>query len=197
MQYVAGESEISPMKALALGPVRVIPSEFTNISARSIDVALPKAGTPKEARLIEILSAELAAKSDDTMVAYREGERWIRTFEPVRLDSTAGITGRIRERGVYLITGGLGGIGWTVAEHLAKTVRARLVLVGRSAKAKGDRAAVLEKLGAEVMIASADVTNVEAMRGSRSRCACAVRKDRRCDSRRRNAQRRADSFEDT
>ncbi|MEK8146419.1 acyltransferase domain-containing protein [Streptomyces sp. M10(2022)] len=39
---------------------------------------------------------------------------------------------RIRDHGVYLITGGLGGIGLALAEHLARTTRARLVLVGRS-----------------------------------------------------------------
>jgi NAD(P)-dependent dehydrogenase (short-subunit alcohol dehydrogenase family) len=40
---------------------------------------------------------------------------------------------RLRERGVYLVTGGLGGIGLCIADYLAQAVRARLILVGRSA----------------------------------------------------------------
>jgi NAD(P)-dependent dehydrogenase (short-subunit alcohol dehydrogenase family)/acyl carrier protein len=38
----------------------------------------------------------------------------------------------LRPRGVYLITGGYGGIGGVLAESLARAVQARLVLVGRS-----------------------------------------------------------------
>src|SRR6185503_9683539 len=50
-----------------------------------------------------------------------------RTRLPAQSERTA-----LRERGVYLITGGLGGIGLALAEHLAETVDARLVLVGRT-----------------------------------------------------------------
>src|SRR5271155_5184165 len=37
----------------------------------------------------------------------------------------------LREHGVYLIPGGLGGIGLTLAESIAKSVPARLVLLNR------------------------------------------------------------------
>jgi NAD(P)-dependent dehydrogenase (short-subunit alcohol dehydrogenase family)/aryl carrier-like protein len=82
---------------------------------------------------------------------------------------------------VYLVTGGLGGIGWTLAEYLARTFQARLVLVGRRAfpdrnewtryletcdpvdpecmKIRAIRA--LESAGAEVLIVSADVSRAE------------------------------------
>ena len=36
------------------------------------------------------------------------------------------------ERGVYLITGGLGDLGLVIAEELAREFRARLVLLGRT-----------------------------------------------------------------
>ncbi|HLO48213.1 MAG TPA: SDR family NAD(P)-dependent oxidoreductase, partial [Kamptonema sp.] len=88
-----------------------------------------------------------------------------------------------REGGVYLITGGLGGIGLVLAENLAKTVRAKLVLVGRSAfpdrnershwlathdrqdniSSKIRKILELEESGAEVLVATADVTNLEQM----------------------------------
>src|SRR5205085_397764 len=38
---------------------------------------------------------------------------------------------RLREGGVYLITGGLGGVGMVLAEELARSARAKLVLTGR------------------------------------------------------------------
>jgi NAD(P)-dependent dehydrogenase (short-subunit alcohol dehydrogenase family)/acyl carrier protein len=39
----------------------------------------------------------------------------------------------LRQQGVYLITGGLGGIGLALAEDLARRVKAKLVLTGRAA----------------------------------------------------------------
>ena len=38
----------------------------------------------------------------------------------------------LRQSGVYLITGGLGGIGLTLADHLAENVQATLILLGRT-----------------------------------------------------------------
>ncbi|HEV7514700.1 MAG TPA: SDR family NAD(P)-dependent oxidoreductase, partial [Thermoanaerobaculia bacterium] len=70
-----------------------------------------------------------------------------------------------RERGVYLVTGGLGGLGMTFARHLAETVKARLVLVSRTARpdAGDPRLLELERLGAEVMVVAADVGDPVAM----------------------------------
>jgi NAD(P)-dependent dehydrogenase (short-subunit alcohol dehydrogenase family) len=68
------------------------------------------------------------------VIAYRGKYRWERTFRPQSLpatDSTAGGSLRaqgLRHRGVYLITGGTGGIGLAVAKYLVETCRARLVL---------------------------------------------------------------------
>ena len=87
-------------------------------------------GSPSLALAQQVLD-EIASTSTDRIVALRDGHRWVPSFEPVRLeqlDST-----RLRQRGTYLITGGLGGIGFAIAEHLAKSVKARLVLVLRTA----------------------------------------------------------------
>jgi NAD(P)-dependent dehydrogenase (short-subunit alcohol dehydrogenase family)/acyl carrier protein len=64
-----------------------------------------------------------------------------------------------------LITGGLGGIGLTLARYLAETVQARLVLVGRGpAGEEGERAvAALEALGATVMVRAADIADRDRM----------------------------------
>jgi NAD(P)-dependent dehydrogenase (short-subunit alcohol dehydrogenase family) len=101
----------------------------------------------------------------------------------VRVPAQEGRPSRLREDGVYLITGGLGGIGLAIAEYLATTVSARLVLVSRTrlperndwdlwlaTHAPDDktskqirRVIALEKSGAQVMVASADVANRDQM----------------------------------
>jgi NAD(P)-dependent dehydrogenase (short-subunit alcohol dehydrogenase family)/acyl carrier protein len=69
-----------------------------------------------------------------------------------------------REGGVYLITGGLGGVGSAIARHLASTYHARLVLVSRTAGDNGDRRAAqlalvedLEARGGQVLLVAADI----------------------------------------
>ncbi|MGH9389915.1 MAG: SDR family NAD(P)-dependent oxidoreductase, partial [Vicinamibacteria bacterium] len=91
---------------------------------------------------------------------------------------------RLRQGGVYLLTGGLGGIGLEIARFLARTARAKLVLTGRSElppatawdeylRDNGEATSTsrkilavrkLESLGAEVWVARADVSNEEEMR---------------------------------
>ncbi|HEY0093374.1 MAG TPA: SDR family oxidoreductase, partial [Archangium sp.] len=92
----------------------------------------------------------------------------------------------VRDRGVYLLLGGFGTIGYSHAEVLAKRARARLVLVGRSALPErstwdswlatheekdpiGQRirkVRALEALGAEVLVVSADVSDPAQLRAA-------------------------------
>ncbi|SYX83886.1 SDR family NAD(P)-dependent oxidoreductase [Paenibacillus alvei] len=61
--------------------------------------------------------------------------------------------------GVYLITGGLGGIGFLVARQLAEKVQAKLILTGRSKFDDRKLAQIreLERCGAEVMYIESDI----------------------------------------
>ena len=186
MQPVIGDEVLYPQKATLLGAVKVIPQEYPNISCRSIDVVIPSSGSWQEGKLIDQLLTELTIKSSERVIAYRGLHRWVQTFEPVRLEEAKGGIPRLREGGVYLITGGLGGIGLVLAEHLAKTVRAKLILTGRSAFPAKDewekwlsthdeqdgisrkirKVQELEALGAEVLVVSADVANLEQMQAA-------------------------------
>ncbi|MFH8786802.1 SDR family NAD(P)-dependent oxidoreductase [Streptomyces roseoverticillatus] len=106
--------------------------------------------------------AELAAGAPDADVRYEAGERRVRDVRPVPAPDTPA---SLRERGVYLITGGLGGVGLALARHLARTVRARLVLCGRTA-AESSVTAELTALGAEVAVIAADVSRPEGVRAA-------------------------------
>src|SRR5207302_6816099 len=132
LQRVHGAEPICPEKATLLSPCKVIPLEYPQISCQSIDIIAPAAGQPADARLIDRLVAESLTRSPDPAIAYRGHERLIQSFERVRLPAGAAPRQPLRERGVYLITGGLGQVGLLLAEHLARTLRARLVLLGRS-----------------------------------------------------------------
>ncbi|OKK15619.1 hypothetical protein AMK16_27315 [Streptomyces sp. CB00455] len=108
--------------------------------------------------------AELAAGVPDAEVRYEAGRRTVREILPTPAPDHPA---RLRERGVYLITGGLGGVGLSLARHLARTVRARLVLCGRTAADSAASAALsaeLTALGAEVQVVGADVSRAQDVR---------------------------------
>lgn len=180
---IIGDENLCPEKATILGPCKIIPKEYPNINSCIIDVVIPADNIPLTQKLIDYLITELTTQQTDNLVAYRGSHRWIQTFEAVHLhESTLGKT-KLKEGGVYLITGGLGGIGLVLAEYLAKTVQAKLVLIGRkglpersqwkqwlethdsqdSVSRKIQKMLVLEELGSEVEVKSADVANYEQM----------------------------------
>ncbi|MFF7388032.1 SDR family NAD(P)-dependent oxidoreductase [Streptomyces scabiei] len=107
--------------------------------------------------------AELAAGAPDTDVRYEAGERQVLDVRPMPAPPGPGRPARLRERGVYLITGGLGGVGLALARHLARTARARLVLCGRTA-APAPVTDELTALGAEVAVLAVDVTRAADVR---------------------------------
>jgi iturin family lipopeptide synthetase A len=163
MQDINGSEDLRPGKAVVLGPVKVIPQEYPHIRCRSIDVSLPPGGGDSE-RLAAQLWEELRVEGGDTLVGYRGSRRWQRTFEPLPLKRSLEKRAPLKERGVYLVTGGLGRIGSILAESLARDYRARLVLTGRSAAgAKKKRLQELEEMGAEVLIIAADAADLPAM----------------------------------
>lgn len=152
LHKVLGDEPLVPAKATLLGPCRVIPQEYPNVACRSVDV------TRDCVQLMRELNATIA----DPVVAYRNGKRWVQAFERVRLSKTEGVPPRLRKQGVYVITGGLGGVGLEIAEYLARTVQARLVLISRTGKEVA-RLEKLKSLGAEVLVLNADVADKDGL----------------------------------
>ncbi|MES2354842.1 MAG: beta-ketoacyl synthase N-terminal-like domain-containing protein [Pseudomonadota bacterium] len=185
MQQVA-EGELRwPEKATLLGPCRTIPQEYPHISCQSIDILLPqKQESETRLALVNRLIDECAENSSQDVLAYRGRYRFVQSFEPIQVAKTENVFPYLRTQGTYLITGGLGAIGMVIANELAKAVKAKLVLLGRSTfpertnwedwliahdeedtiSQKIRKLQMLETLGAEVMTVNADISNLDEMR---------------------------------
>ncbi|HZP67906.1 MAG TPA: SDR family NAD(P)-dependent oxidoreductase, partial [Rudaea sp.] len=173
---ILDEDWLRPEKALLTGAAGAISREFPHIVCKCIDIP-PAAATSALRASCERIVHETLDDAQDAVIAYRGGKRWLRAFEPVRLTAPSRAPALLRRDGVYLITGGLGGIGLALAEHLAEAVQAKLVLVGRSGlpprnewqrvlDGKDERAArrirsiqKLEALGSRVAVLEADVAD--------------------------------------
>ncbi|UCH95166.1 MAG: amino acid adenylation domain-containing protein [Candidatus Aminicenantes bacterium] len=183
MQGMRGDDLRYPQKATILGPLQVIPREYANINCRSIDIEIPSPVTTVDEGVVSYLLTELLAGIADPVVAFRVNQRWVRTFEARPLYRTGREASRLKQGGIYLITGGLGGIGLELAKYLAETVKARLVLTARrplphrhqwqellnSGEAEEDiaikirKVRELEDLGAQVLVYGADAANRQQM----------------------------------
>ncbi|RKN37309.1 type I polyketide synthase, partial [Micromonospora endolithica] len=103
--------------------------------------------------------ARLAA-GDEPQVALRGGTRYVPRLRRAAAPGDAPVTW---DAGTVLITGGTGGLGGSVAEHLVATYGVRhLVLASRSGPAAPNAAALRDRLtglGAEVTVVACDVSD--------------------------------------
>jgi acyl transferase domain-containing protein/thioesterase domain-containing protein len=174
-QAVHGAQVQHPVRSLALGPVRVIPREVPNVGTVLVDLDPAEA---QGAALARAIVAECRTTTSADLVGWRGGARWIAQL--VKPSTTAPAKALVREGGVYLLTGGLGGVALELAAFLAQRYKAKLALVSRRAMpartewnamaaGTGEQAALLRRLlaleseGAEVATHAADVADPVAM----------------------------------
>jgi acyl transferase domain-containing protein len=178
---VTGGDALTPERAPLVPLCRVLVQEHHDLRCALIDVESPASDLDG---LAEVLSAELALEDTEPLVAYRGRRRWLQEFERIPAAAQEKPAPRVRDGGTYLITGGLGDVGFVLGLALAHVPRAKLVLTGRKGLLPRERwtewmeshpsseetairiqkVRALESLGAEVLVLEADVANVEQMR---------------------------------
>ncbi|MCY7972673.1 SDR family NAD(P)-dependent oxidoreductase [Bacillus spizizenii] len=104
---------------------------------------------------------ELQASTEQT-VLYQNGKRCVCHIEQTTIQPN---NSKLKSGGTYLVTGGLGGLGYLFAKHMAKHYAANLILTGRSPfnDEKQKKIKELKDLGGEAMYAEADVSDPIAM----------------------------------
>ncbi|MDC0708549.1 SDR family NAD(P)-dependent oxidoreductase [Stigmatella sp. ncwal1] len=147
--------EKAPVSAAVGGFIRALPHESTRIQPRAIQL-----GTQATGADVALILRELRA-TDGSEVRLDSTGRHVRRFHRApRADAGNPI---LREHGVYLITGGAGGLGRLFTRHLIQNYRASVVLTGRSALTNEHRRelGILQATGARVLYLQADVTQPE------------------------------------
>ncbi|CAM2069714.1 Amino acid adenylation domain-containing protein [Sulfidibacter corallicola] len=128
VHQVTGKEALAAEQATVIGFSRVFPQEYGRF-CRCIDITLPE----KPARadhLARRLVADCAFPGEDTVIAYRGAYRYVEHYERVRLGKSQEQRTRLRQGGVYLMTGGLGYLGFELGMQLHQRYGAKLALVG-------------------------------------------------------------------
>lgn len=119
--------QIAYAKAPVLGLIKTISQEISWLKCRNIDLLVDQ--VPVNG--VHILQ-EFRNLSNEQEVAYRQGQRLIPRLEKVNLLQEQKQEIPFKRGGMYLLSGGLGGIGVEIAKYLLKTYEAKLILVGRT-----------------------------------------------------------------
>ncbi|MGC0154347.1 SDR family oxidoreductase [Chromobacterium vaccinii] len=123
------EADAACFDAMVSGFAESLPREKPQYDMRVVGIA---AGCRARAALLNILRRQLFAENAPRHIEYLSPDR-MRLASLRRIGSIAQAGGKIAPRhgGVYLISGGVGGLGYLFASWLATEFRARLILLGR------------------------------------------------------------------
>jgi amino acid adenylation domain-containing protein len=184
-QPVLDGDRISVDKAPLLGILQTLPQELPWLAAAHLDLASGDLDLDLEFAVNAVLAEERAAQRDRE-VAHRDGHRWIPTLERVDFTTAPVRPSPIEPGGLYLLTGGLGGIGAQVADELLVQHRAHVLVIGRSTLADiqaSPRARVLEELqataarsGGTLVYEAVDVTTPALVAGAVGRAEVRARR---------------------
>jgi len=150
---------VCPTKSLASSLISVANKELErNFTFQQIDL-------PVDSKEIQFLSnaiiTELYAAMKEPQVAYRNFQRFVpRVKEVDLLESTK--QNQFIDGGVYVITGGAGGIASHLSLYLHKSVNAHLILIGRrpqSTTAVQENLTILDKNSVHYTYIEGDICN--------------------------------------
>ncbi|SEM07181.1 Acyl transferase domain-containing protein [Stigmatella aurantiaca] len=150
-QQVRPTDAVRPDGAVAWGLARTVAYEHSELHCTRMDVE----GRPGDGAHV---AREVLAAGPDEEVALREGVRFVGRLRRVRRSGTPR-TWHIDPAGVYLVTGGLGGLGLEAARWLVARGARNLVLLGREGARTPEQKQAVSALGAQVEVACVDVAD--------------------------------------
>lgn len=164
------EEKINPHSASLFGLGKVIGQENPYIEVKCIDI--DKETTPDD------IYTEIVSKKTKFCIAYRNGKRYAENFESVSINDSKPSNLEIKKNGVYIITGGTGGIGLEISRYLAEKSKIKICLLNRSELIVPDdpvfvdeisarelekvqKIKAIQKMGSQVYCISVDVSDTD------------------------------------
>lgn len=153
---VTGDEVLNPLAALTYGPIRSLGQEFPQLHCHLLDVT-------QLAAQIEPIASAIAIAELPLVTAWRGqqsgfgGKVWQRQFTCEGENWAKQVRGGFKKNGVYVITGGFGGLGAELARHLASVYQAKLLLASRRDQSQHPLLVDIAALGGEAVAIQADM----------------------------------------
>lgn len=126
-QPVLDTDQVIAERAAVIGFLKAAHQEMSWLDCRHLDLP-PDVGSDAA----HWIWAELVAQPMDIEVAYRQGTRWVPRLASVNWTDQPQQAVPFQHGGMYVLSGGLGGVGLEIARYLLTTFEARLLLLGRT-----------------------------------------------------------------
>ncbi|MDR0270277.1 SDR family NAD(P)-dependent oxidoreductase [Paenibacillus sp.] len=163
-EVTGGEEWIAPHHNAMFGLAKTVRQEYHHLKTRCIDIDVSIGAS----RLLHAMNIS----HPSYLISLRKGEFYTEQFKQLDMDSLPDQLFEIKDDGVYLITGGLGGLGLEMAKYFAVHGASKLALIGRRewpedelelARVKGILDGI-RQMGAEVRYYQTDVSDERALR---------------------------------
>ncbi|WP_160643690.1 type I polyketide synthase [Chengkuizengella marina] len=118
------QQTVIPENTALFGLGKIIGWEYKNVKVRCIDI--------DQHTKVKSLVNELLTHSNEYKVAYRSQERYVERLDVLKLPKEVEKSITLKTTGVYIISGGLGGIGLNIAKHLAIKENVNIAMLQRS-----------------------------------------------------------------
>lgn len=138
----AQQEKVIPHNAALFGLGKVAEQEYLNMKVRCIDI-------DNKTTCNEIIN-EINSEKQGYITAYRNGIRYTEVLEELVVEDIRDKEIKINDEGIYIITGGMGGIGLNIAEYLASKNAGNIALINRTEfPERNEWDSILDKIDAQ------------------------------------------------
>ncbi|KPA14340.1 polyketide synthase, partial [Candidatus Magnetomorum sp. HK-1] len=156
---------INPFSSSLYGFCQSLRKEHNKLDFYCLDL---HNGETDSQKLMDVLTVFIRNKKENTFceMIIDSDTCYIKSINRLQL-KPSGIS-KFRNKGVYLILGGAGGIGLALSRYLSEKYQANLILIGRSELNDQKRLAIekIESLGGKVKYICADARNLASMKSA-------------------------------
>jgi len=131
-QQVSSELIKSPLKSIMLGPIKVMTQEINNLSCKMLDVDFEVQQQWKKIEQLNLVCADALQQTEDEEIVYRGTNRFVKSYKALAISDENISAPIFKKSASYLITGGIGGIGFELAQYLVNTYQANLVIFNKT-----------------------------------------------------------------
>ena len=116
-----------PFHAMESSLLKVIPQEYTNVSVGHIDISDKEIHNPE---YIDMLYKETLNAEKGKVISLKNNLKWSQMYE--RIYASNEESRNFKSDATYLITGGLGDLGYCMSKYLIEKYNASLILTGKT-----------------------------------------------------------------